>query len=146
MPSKKESRPGASSPSHPEIQGFLGEGASLTGEIVLQGGFRIDGRLVGRVRSPGTLVIGPTGDVESEELRVGSLSVSGCVRGDLHVVERLEIHAGGRVQGTVTLSRPGLVITPGGCFDGVVRMTGEGAPAGKPEPPQAPAAASSDPA
>ena len=102
--------------------GFLGEGDSIEGKIELRGGLRIDGRIVGSVRSPSTLVIGPSGEIVSEDLEVRGLSVSGRVRGSLRVEDRLEIHRGGRVEGTVEIGRAGLVIEPGGGFEGTVRI------------------------
>ena len=35
-----------------DVLGFLGEGDSIEGKIELRGGLRIDGRIVGSVRSP----------------------------------------------------------------------------------------------
>ena len=62
------------------------------------------------------------GLIESSELRVATLCVAGVVRGTLHVRERLEIQPGGRVIGHVVLDTKGLVIAPGGQFEGTVEM------------------------
>lgn len=109
-----------------DVLGFLGEGDLIEGTLELQGGLRIDGRIVGRLRSPSTLVVGPTGEVVSEDLRVRRLSVSGSVRGNLHVSERVEIHRGGRVEGSVEIGRAGFVIEPLGVFEGTVRIVEPG--------------------
>jgi cytoskeletal protein CcmA (bactofilin family) len=74
-----------------DVLGFLGEGNRIDGEIHLTAGFRVDGRVSGSVRSPSTLVVGPTGEIESADLRVKTLSVSGLVRGRLRIGERLEV-------------------------------------------------------
>ncbi len=105
-----------------DILGFIGEGNSLTGDLVLNGGFRVDGRIQGRISSSSTLIVGPPGVVESEELKVQSLSVSGIVRGRLEVQERLEIRRGGRVCGEVALGRPGLFMEPGAILEATVTM------------------------
>lgn len=105
-----------------DVLGFLGEGDSIAGTVELRGGLRIDGRIEGSVRSPSTLVIGPSGEVVADDLRVRGLSVSGRVRGKIRVEDRLEIHRGGRVEGTVELGRAGFVIEPGGGFEGTVRI------------------------
>lgn len=107
-----------------EILGFLGEGASIEGEVVVKGDFKVDGRIVGRITTPSSLIVGPTGEVVVEELRARSLSVSGSVKGLLNVDELLEIQPGGRVAGRVRMKRRGLVIAPGGEFDGVVEIAG----------------------
>jgi cytoskeletal protein CcmA (bactofilin family) len=107
------------------VLGFLGEGNSFRGTMDLVAGFRVDGRVSGSVRSPSTLVVGPTGEIESADLRVKTLSVSGVVRGRLLIADRLEIRRGGRVLGDVTLKRPGgLVLEPGSILDGTVRIAG----------------------
>ncbi len=108
-----------------EILGFLGEGASIEGEVVLKGDFKVDGRIVGRITSPSSLIVGPTGEVVAEELRARCLSVSGSVKGLLNVDEVLEIQPGGKVAGRVRMRKRGLVIAPGGEFDGVVEITTE---------------------
>lgn len=105
-----------------DFLGFLGEGSSLVGDLVLEGGFRVDGRVTGRICSPSTLIVGPPGKVDTEELRVKTLSVSGLVSGRLIVQDRLEIHRGGRVCGAVTLSAPGFVMEQGGYFEGTVEI------------------------
>ena len=105
-----------------DIQGFLADGDCLTGNVELQGGFRVDGRVVGKITSPALLIVGPTGFIEAEELRVASLSVSGVVRGDIQVDERLEVHPGGRVYGRVRLAKPGLLVAPGGILEATLEM------------------------
>ena len=106
-----------------DVFGFVGTGNRIEGIIELTTGLRVDGRIAGRVRSPSTLVVGPTGEVESDDLHVQALSVSGLVRGTLHVAERLEIRRGGRVFGEVTMERAGgIVLEPGAFFDGTLRI------------------------
>lgn len=111
-----------------EIVGFLGEGASIEGQVALKGDFKVDGRIVGRITSPSSLIVGPTGEVIAEELRARALSVSGSVTGELHVDELLDIQPGGKVAGRVRMKRRGLVIAPGGEFDGVVEIAETGQP------------------
>jgi cytoskeletal protein CcmA (bactofilin family) len=107
-----------------DIEGFIAEGTSISGELVLGGGFRIDGRVAGQVRSDATLIVGPPGEIDAEGLHAVNLLVSGVVRGKLQVDERLEIQPGGKVYGEVTMSKPGLVVSPGGLFEGTVHMKG----------------------
>lgn len=104
-----------------DIDGFIGEGTSLSGNFTLRGGFRVDGRLSGRVASS-TLIVGPPARLDVDELRVERLIVHGHVRGTIHVGERLEIHPGGRVEGTVHLAKPALAVAPEGKLDGTIVM------------------------
>ena len=103
-----------------DIVGFVGEGTVFTGELSLKGGARIDGRVVGKIIAPDTLIIGPAGEIEAEELRANHVTVCGVVRGTLYVQDRLEIQAGGRVSGRVVMEKEGLVVAPGGLFEGAV--------------------------
>jgi len=105
-----------------DIISLIGEGTVFTGDLMLKGGARIDGKVVGRITAQSLLVVGPTGDVEAQELRATSLAVCGSVRGKLVVRERLEIQAGGRVSGHIVMEmeREGLVVAPGGIFEGTV--------------------------
>jgi len=114
-----------------DIVSLIGEGTVFTGDLMLKGGARIDGKVVGKITAQSLLVIGPTGDVEAQELRATSLSVCGSVRGKLVVRERLEIQAGGRINGHIVMEteKEGLVVAPGGIFEGTV----EYAHAGRPE-------------
>lgn len=105
-----------------DVRGFIGEGDELSGDLRFRVGYRIDGTLRGTIDSPSTLVVGPTGSVDVEHLSARGLTVSGRVRGDLVVGERLQIHAGGEVAGNVTLRGPGLVMEPGARFDGSIRI------------------------
>lgn len=109
-------------PLREEMQGLIGEGTSLSGECHLHGGYRVDGRITGRLSCSSTLIVGPSGQVEVEELHAGSLVVSGSVEGALHVRDRLEIAEGGRVRGRVTLASPGFVLARGATFEGTIVM------------------------
>ena len=106
-----------------DIIGFIGEGTTFTGDLVLKGGARVDGKIVGRVEAPSLLVVGPNGDIEVEELKARRVVVCGNLRGNLLVEERLEIQPGGRVSGRVVMAQEGLVIAPGAIFEGVVEYS-----------------------
>lgn len=133
----KRGNRGDSTQEREEILGFLGEGTVLEGDLSLEGGFRVDGKIHGRVRSNASLVIGPQGEIVGEEIRASSLTVSGMVKGNLHISERLDILSGGRVLGHVVLGRRALRVESGGIFEGTVSMPdavqpseGEGTPSG----------------
>lgn len=106
-----------------DIVGFIGEGTTFTGDLVLKGGARIDGKIVGRVDAPSLLVVGPNGEIDAQELKAGRVVVCGKVRGNLIVEERLEIQPGGHVSGRVLMAKEGLVVAPGAIFEGIVEYT-----------------------
>ena len=103
-----------------EIVGFIGEGTVFTGELELKGGARIDGRVVGKIGAPSLLIVGPNGEIEAEELRAFRITVCGTVRGKLIIQDRLEVQSGGRVSGHVVMEKEGLIVAPGGIFEGTV--------------------------
>ena len=111
-----------------DIVSLIGEGTVFTGDLVLKGGARIDGKVVGRITAHELLVVGPSGDIDAQELRATRVSVCGSVRGKLVVQERLEIQPGGRVSGQVVMEKEGLVVAPGGLFEGTVEYARDGKP------------------
>ncbi len=118
----KRRKRGDSTSGSEEIHGFLGEGTVLEGDLNLQGGFRVDGKIHGRVRSEAILVVGPKGEIAGEEIRASEMTVSGTVKGNLHIEQRLDILSGGKVLGHVHLGRRALRIDSGGLFEGTVSM------------------------
>jgi cytoskeletal protein CcmA (bactofilin family) len=108
-----------------EIVSLIGEGTAFTGDLVLSGGARVDGKVVGRITAHSLLVVGPSGDIDAQELRAHSVTVCGNLRGKLVVHERLEIQPGGRVSGQLVMEREGLVVAPGGLFEGTVEYVRE---------------------
>lgn len=108
-----------------DIVGFVGEGTVFNGDLVLKGGARVDGKIVGTIDAPSLLIVGPNGDIDAKELRAHKLVVCGTVRGNLTVTDRLEIQPGGRVSGRVVMEKEGLVVAPGGIFEGMVEHTKE---------------------
>lgn len=109
-----------------EIASLIGEGTVFNGDLVLKGGARIDGKVVGSITAHALLIVGPSGDIDAQELRATHVTVCGSVRGRLVVAERLEIQEGGRVSGQVVMEKRGLVIAPGGLFEGAVEYVREG--------------------
>lgn len=103
-----------------DIVGFVGEGTVFTGDLELKGGTRVDGRIVGKVVAPSLLIVGPNGEIDAEELRAVRVTVCGTLKGTIYVEERLEVQSGGRVAGRVVMAREGLVVAPGGTFEGTV--------------------------
>jgi cytoskeletal protein CcmA (bactofilin family) len=109
-------------PLQQEMQGVIGEGAALSGDLHLEGGYRVDGRIAGRVTCTATLIVGPPGYLDTEELHAGSLVVAGEVRGNLRIQDRLEISSGGEVYANVALGGPGFAMEKGAVFEGTLSM------------------------
>ena len=109
------------------LNGLIGAGSHLNGELHFQDEFRIAGKITGTIVSPGELNIEEGGEVEGE-VRVGRVYVAGTVRGSLQA-DQIEIAASGRV--IADLSTPALTIESGAFFEG--RCTMPDHPASKKE-------------
>lgn len=108
-----------------QLNGFLDAGSHLEGKLRFDDTFRVEGRLTGSVESKGALYVGARGEVEGE-IRVGQLFVSGSVDAVIEADDRVEVAAGGRLQGEV--AAPTLVIEEGAIFQGRSKMADREAP------------------
>jgi cytoskeletal protein CcmA (bactofilin family) len=102
-----------------ELEGFLDEGTSFSGEVSFHDTLRIDGKFDGAVRSGKTLVIGENADVNAE-VDVAVVSVSGRIRGAVRASERIELNPTARAE--CSLDCKVLVVHEGAQFDGQCAM------------------------
>ncbi len=103
-----------------DLNGFLDAGSHIQGELHFDDTFRVDGKLTGKAVSQGDLVVGENGVVEGD-IEVGSIFVSGTVKGTIKARERIEIAAGGKV--IADLETPALVVEDGALLEGNCRMS-----------------------
>lgn len=84
---------------------LVGRHTEIHGKLVLHESVRIDGRVVGHVEAQSeashTLVIGPTGEVQGDIVACRVL-VAGKVAGQIHAMDRIELHESALVQGDIT--------------------------------------------
>ena len=102
-----------------ELNGFLDAGSHMTGELIFEDTFRIDGKITGEVVSEGDLIVGERGEVDGE-IRVRRVFVSGTVKGTLRALEQVEITSTGKVIADVFT--PSLTIEDGAFFEGRCAM------------------------
>lgn len=125
------------------LDGHLGEGIEIKGTLRFEGSVRIDGKFVGKVVSPATLIVGPNAVVDGE-VEVGEIEIHGALRGQVKASQRATIHGTGKVD--ADLDTHSLVIEPGAHFNGRCEMRKKEAPkpaatpaaAGTPTPSAAP--------
>lgn len=101
------------------LNGFLDQGSHFKGDLTFEDTMRIDGRFEGTIRSSNDLIIGDTAVIDADIL-VGSISVSGTVRGKVVARNKIEIHPAGKVY--AELSAPILKIEEGALFQGACAM------------------------
>ena len=102
-----------------EINVFWDKDCTFNGKITSGGVFRLDGKMEGEISHSGTLVIGETAVIKGN-LEVNVLILNGKFEGEVNAKERLEIHPGGKLYGTVYT--PILVVLDGGILDGNCKM------------------------
>ena len=105
-----------------EFRGFLGQGTELTGDLNFTDMMRVDGHINGRVSTTGQLIVGETGMLDAS-IKVGTLSVSGTIKGTIVANEKVEIHKTGKVYGDIFT--PILNIEEGAIFEGKCQMSKE---------------------
>ena len=98
------------------IHTLLGKGTLWKGEIQAgQNSLRIEGTVEGIITSDGEVTIAPTGEVRGT-IHAKHLIVTGRVNGTFKIVECLEIHGTGYVEGEVEVGS--LVVDEGGTLQG----------------------------
>ena len=108
---------------------LIGTGTTIKGEINSRGDVRVDGKIIGEVRSKGKIVIGEAGIVEGDMYCVNA-EISGRVQGKADVSELLSLTAAAHFQGDIITNK--LSIEPGSRFSGTCSMEKE--PSGQKTP------------
>ena len=89
------------------------EGTEITGDIISQTDFRLDGQLKGNFTSKGKIVIGPTGIVKGDVI-CKNADIEGKFDGILKVEEILNVKSKASISGEVTCGK--LSVQPGADF------------------------------
>ena len=103
-----------------KITGFYDKGTEFKGDLRFKGSFRVDGRFKGKIDSESILIIGEHGRVEAD-VKVGHLIINGEIKGNIQAREKVEIHANGRVIGTITT--PKLTVEEGAYLEANCQTT-----------------------
>lgn len=111
-------------PDHTTIN-LVGTGTTINGEIISKGDIRVDGKIIGQVRSEGKIVVGSSGVIEGDVFCVNA-DISGQVTGKAEMAELLMLKASSVFIGDIITDK--LTIEPGAKFSGTCSM-------GKDKPP-----------
>lgn len=128
------------SPSAGGFNAILDRGSEFEGKLTFEGTVRIDGKFKGEIISEANLVIGETGKVDAD-ISVGSVSISGEVKGNITAKTKIELHSPAVVRGN--LHAPSLMIEAGVIFEGSCVM--EKVATNRPNKPKLETVPSSDP-
>ena len=99
---------------------LIGKGTVIKGDVESSGDIRVDGRLIGSLKSNGKIVIGQTGEVEGD-LTCKQADISGTVKGVLKCEELTSLKSTSRVE--VDLVTKQLYIEVGAIFTGKCQMS-----------------------
>ncbi len=102
-----------------DVNVFWGKDSLLKGKMTSEGIFRLDGKVEGEIHHGGTLIIGETAVIKGR-VEATALILNGTLEGDVTAKERMEIHANGKLYGTIFT--PIFVIQDGGIFEGNCKM------------------------
>ncbi|MBI9036508.1 MAG: polymer-forming cytoskeletal protein [Bacteroidales bacterium] len=105
----------------PETQSvnLLGQGTEISGDIISNGDFRIDGTLKGSIKSQGKIVVGHTGKIEGE-MTCKNADISGEVNAKITISELLTMKSTAKFCGDIITNK--LAIEPGAKFSGSCKM------------------------
>lgn len=104
----------------PVRNNLIGNGTTIKGEIITNGDIRIDGTIIGTVKSAGKIVIGQQGVVEGEVI-CNSTDISGRVKGMIRVEELTSLKSTSRLEAELYTKQ--LLIEVGTIFTGKCEMS-----------------------
>ncbi len=103
-----------------KITGFFDKNTKFKGDLDFKGSFRIDGRFQGKINSESHLTVGDNGKVEAD-VKIGSVSISGEVKGTIQAKEKVDVHSSGKVIGTIIT--PKLIVEEGAFLEANCQTT-----------------------
>lgn len=102
-------------------QNTIANGTTIVGDIISEGGFRIDGTLKGNLKTSGKVVIGKSGTINGS-LEGTNADFEGAFVGKLTLSETLTLRSSANVEGEVVVGK--LAVEPGATFNAVCSMRG----------------------
>jgi cytoskeletal protein CcmA (bactofilin family) len=103
-----------------EVTGILDKGSEFDGILSFEGAFRIGGVFRGKIFTDDILIIGEGASVDAE-IEVGTLILSGELKGTVTARDRVEIHFPAVFRGNI--QTPSLMVADGVVFEGVSQMS-----------------------
>jgi cytoskeletal protein CcmA (bactofilin family) len=110
---------------------ILGPDATFKGELSFEKGLRLQGRLEGKINTPGRLHISREAKMQAD-VEAGSIVVEGDVKGNLTASDRIELKQSARYEGDLQTSK--LVVDEGAVFSGHVLVGPDAVKGGAPTP------------
>ncbi|WP_041497437.1 bactofilin family protein [Nonlabens marinus] len=102
-------------------QNRIAAGTTITGDIASEAGFRIDGEIIGTLKTNAKVVIGKDGKIEGT-LECSSADIEGTFSGTLKINGLLSLKSTAIIEGEVTTMK--LSVEPGATFNASCTMGG----------------------
>ncbi len=102
-------------------QNTIAKGTVITGDIVSDGDFRIEGSIQGNIKTPGKVVVGKTGIINGT-LKSANADIEGKFSGKLYLSDTLSLRSTAHVEGEVEVGK--LAVEPGATFNATCSMKG----------------------
>lgn len=102
-------------------QNIIAEGTTITGDIVSEGPFRIDGKIEGNIKTNGKIVVGKSGNIKGT-LEGDTVDFEGKFSGKLILSGTLSLKSTAHIEGEVIVSK--LAVDPGATFNATCSMKG----------------------
>jgi cytoskeletal protein CcmA (bactofilin family) len=97
----------------------IGKGTTIEGNIDTSGNIRIEGKVVGNIKSRAKVALGNGSQVEGN-VSAQNADIEGNVRGKIEILELLVLKATAVISGDIATGK--LVIEPGATFNGSCKM------------------------
>lgn len=97
----------------------IGKGTVLEGNIETFGNIRIEGKVIGNIKSKSKVVLGPSSFVDGNILAQNA-EIEGEVKGQMEVTELLVLKPTAVIHGEITTNK--LIVESGATFNGGVKM------------------------
>ena len=102
-----------------ELNTLIGKGSILEGNLTVQHSLRIDGKLIGKIKSSDSIIVGKEGEIEGE-VEVKNAVVGGKIKGKVVASGKVTLESSSVFNGELKTSK--LVIDEGSIFDGTTQM------------------------
>ncbi len=103
------------------MNAVLDQGTRFEGKLTFEGSVVVNGNFSGEIFSNDHLTVGEAGVIDGT-IEVGSLLLSGAVKGSVTVKNKVEITSKGSFDGDMTVPPNHLKIDPGAYFNGALKM------------------------
>ena len=101
----------------------IGKGTTIEGNIDTSGNIRIEGKVVGHIKSKAKIALGTSSQVEGN-VTAQNADIEGQVKGKIEIAEVLLLKSTAVILGDIVTGK--LVIEPGASFNGSCKMGGAG--------------------